>query len=277
MIANKYQLGTKLTNGSFGVVYKGENIRTKETVAIKFEAINSIKKTIKNEAKIYQYLGKLNGFPKLKWFGTIGDDQYLVIDYLGQSLETRINQYKSFSLKTSLLIGVKMIERIQTLHEKYLLHRDVKPDNFLFGLQKETNKIFLIDFGISKRYDHNGIHINENSIKNIIGTPNFVSLNVHLGIEPSRRDDLESVVYIIMYMLFGNLKWFNRRNCDDIAEIKSNIHTITVLPVFIKNMLGYVRRLSFNETPDYNYLVSLMVNTFEENGYVNDGRFEWTN
>jgi serine/threonine protein kinase len=157
------------------------------------------------------------------------------------------------------------------LHEKFLLHRDIKPDNFLFGLGNTTNKLHLIDFGISKRYDFNGIHISESTIHNLIGTPNFVSLNVHNGIEPSRRDDLESCIYIIVYMLFGKLGWFDKHHIDEIYALKSNLHTVTDVPPFIKNMLCYVRCLTFDELPDYNYIINLMAS---ENKYKDDILFE---
>jgi serine/threonine protein kinase len=271
MLVQKYKIIEKIKEGSFGSIFKGENSRTKELIAIKFEPKDIDKKTLKNEAKIYHYFGKLDGFPQLKWFGTNETHNYLVIDLLGNSLTETINHYKAFGLKTVLLLGIQIIKRVQVLHEKFLLHRDIKPDNFLFGLGNTTNKLHLIDFGISKRYDFNGIHISESTIHNLIGTPNFVSLNVHNGIEPSRRDDLESCIYIIVYMLFGKLGWFDKHHIDEIYALKSNLHTVTDVPPFIKNMLCYVRCLTFDEIPDYNYIINLMAS---ENKYKDDILFE---
>ena len=209
MIANKYKLIEKISEGSFGTVFKAENNRTKEFVAIKFEKKSENIKSLKNEAKIYQYLGRLDGFPELKIFGTTDKFNYLVMDLLGNSLINVITHYKKLSLKTVLVLGIQIIKRIKTLHEKYLLHRDIKPSNFIFGNGDETNKLFLIDFGFAKRYDYNGEHIPEKKINSLIGSPNFVSLNVHKGIEPSRRDDVESCIYIILYLLLnGELPWF---------------------------------------------------------------------
>jgi len=275
MIANKYKLIEKINEGTFGTVFKAENIRTKELVAIKFENKSDKIKSLKNEAKIYQYLGKLNGFPQLKFFGTTDKHNYLVIDLFGNSLTNIITYYKILSLKTVLVLGIQIIKRIESLHNKCLLHRDIKPSNFVFGKEQDTNKIFLIDFGFSKRYDYNGIHIEEKRINHIIGSTNFVSLNIHNHIEPSRRDDLESCIYIILTMLFGKLEWFYKTNIDEIILLKKQIIMIDTIPSFIKKMLQYVRSLKFDERPDYHYLIDFMVKEFNNNSFNDDGVFEW--
>ena len=275
MIANKYILIEKINEGAFGTVFKAENNRTKEIVAIKFEHKSENVKTLKNEAKIYQYLGKLEGFPQLKMFGTIDKLNYLVIDLLGKSLNNIIISYRALCLKSSLILGIQIIRRIQSLHEKCLLHRDIKPSNFIFGNKNNTNKLFLVDFGFAKRYDYNGKHIEQKTIKNIIGSPNFVSLNVHNNIEPSRRDDIESCIYVILTMLFGRLKWFDKDNMNEIAELKKQILFIENIPSFIKIMLNYVTSIKFDEKPDYKFLIHLMVTEFNNNEFKNDGKFEW--
>jgi len=276
MIANKYILLEKINEGSFGSVFKAENNRTKEIVAIKFENKSEHIKSLKNEAKIYQYLGRLDGFPQIKTFGTTDNVNYLVIDLLGKSLIDKINYYKAFCLKTVLILGIQIFKRIQSLHEKCLLHRDIKPSNFVFGNGNETNKLFLVDFGFSKRYDYNGKHIEEKNIRNIIGSPNFVSLNVHYNIEPSRRDDIESCIYIILTMLFGKLEWFNKTNMSEIINLKKQLLSIEDVPSFIKIMLYYVRSMKFDEKPDYDYLINLMIKEFNNNEFKNDGKFEWS-
>ena len=275
MIANKYKLIEKISEGSFGTVFKAENNRTKEFVAIKFEKKSENIKSLKNEAKIYQYLGRLDGFPELKIFGTTDKFNYLVMDLLGNSLINVITHYKKLSLKTVLVLGIQIIKRIKTLHEKYLLHRDIKPSNFIFGNGDETNKLFLVDFGFSKRYDYNGKHIEEKNIKNIIGSPNFVSLNIHYNVEPSRRDDIESCIYIILTMLFGRLEWFNKTNMNEIIQLKTQILCIKEVPSFIKIMLYYARSMKFDEKPNYDYLINLMIQELNNNELTNDDKFEW--
>lgn len=274
MIANKYNLIEKINEGSFGIVFKAENIRTKDIVAIKFENKLEQLKSLKNEAKIYQHLGKMDGFPQIKTFGTTDKMNYLVIDLLGNSLENIIKYYKILSLKSVLVLGIQIIKRIQCLHDKYLLHRDIKPSNFVFG-QTDTNKLFLVDFGFAKRYNYEGKHIEEKKIKHIIGSPNFVSLNIHYHIEPTRRDDIESCIYIILTMLFGQLEWFNKTNLNEIKELKKQIILAEKVPSFIKIMLNYVRTMKFDEKPDYEHLIYLMAKEFNDCGYTNDGKYEW--
>jgi serine/threonine protein kinase len=293
MIANKYKILNKISEGSFGLVYKGQNIRTGEKVAIKIEKRSGEYNVLKTEAKIYQYLGKLDGFPQLKWFGTDVKYNYLVIDLYKCSLHTLIKTNENISFSLCLHFGIQMIERLETLHSKLLLHRDIKPDNFLLH---DTNKIYLIDFGFCKRYDYDGKHIEERKINQIIGTVNFVSLNVHKYLEPSRRDDLESVIYIIIYMLYGTLQWISVSKSSELESVinsdlesvsdRSELESIrnssdsvnepdikldfdndkmmqlkqetSHLPLFIREMLQYVRQLAFTEKPDYKYLKEIL-------------------
>ena len=290
ILANKYELLTKISEGSFGSVYKAKNIRTEELVAIKIERKNDINiNTLKSEAKIYQYLAKQPGFPQLKWYGTTNQFNYLVINLLVCSLTKLTKIQGSLHLKTILLIGIQLIQRIETLHSKYLLHRDIKPDNFLLG---SNSTLYLIDFGFCKRYEYDGQHIEEKQCTNIntetktlIGTANFVSLNVHNGIEPSRRDDLESCIYILFYMFLSkdtnpktDFNWFNIKDLKMIVSLKEQLtnHSDQTVPTFIKEMLTIVRSLAFKEAPNYGCLINILEKVFKENGIINDGVFEWT-
>jgi serine/threonine protein kinase len=253
MIAYKYLIIDKISEGSFGSVYKGEHFRSKESVAIKIESKSSAYKMLKNEAKIYHYLSKSDGIPQLKTFWSDKDSLYLVMELLGPSLLKTIEYYKAFSLKSVIFYGIQIIERIKMIHNKELIHRDIKPTNFVF----KTNKIYLIDFGLAKKFISNGIHCPEKRISKIIGSINYVSLNVHKNIEPSRRDDLESCIYVILTMLFGKLEWFDKTNIDEIIILKKNIIYVSDVPNFLKNALCYIRELTYEETPNYNYLIKL--------------------
>jgi len=265
MIGNKYIILSKINEGEFGEVFKGENIRTGEKVAIKLEYKTDNIKMLKNEAKIYQYLQKKDGFPQLKWFGSNITINYLVIDLLGESIKKRLEVYNKFCLKTVLLLGIQMISRIKVLHDNFLLHRDIKPENFLFGLGDNTNKLYIIDLGLCKRYDFNGTHIINKNIKSIIGSPNFVSVNVHKGIEPSRRDDIESCIYIIAYMLIGKLEWLQNKDINQVYELKCKFENWYLLPYFIKEMIKYIRSIDFAETPNYKYLIDIMEKILHSN------------
>lgn len=248
----KYIILSKIGNGSFGEIYKGENIRTKEFVAIKREKqINN--KLLKHEAKIYTYLGKQTGFLELKWFGISNEYSYLVTNLLGDSLK----QHKSLLLSEIKSIGVQMVKRIQILHEKSLLHRDIKPDNFVFD--QSNTIVYLIDFGLCKSFvTKEGNHIPYKLTKNIIGSVNYVSLNGHDNIELTRRDDLESMLYVLLFLL-DMLPWKidETLTLTNIIELKQNIFHLNI-PSTIKRMMTYIRNLSFDETPNYNYIESLI-------------------
>ena len=149
------------------------------------------------------------GFPKIFGFGSHGEANYIAMEVLGPNISTLYDYCSNhFSLQTVLLIAIQCIDLIEKLHNKCYLHRDVKPENFLIGIEENTNKIFMIDFGLSKRYkDFNGDHIQYSENKNLTGTARYASINSHLGIEQSRRDDLESLGYMLVYLLKKNLPW----------------------------------------------------------------------
>ncbi len=249
---SKYRILNKISSGTFGHVYRGQNERTREMVAIKVEKKSGeICAVLKTEAKIYQYLGKLDGFPQLKWFGTDVKYNYLVIDLFQISLFTLKKGNEIIEFKNILRFGQQMIERLETLHSKFLLHRDIKPDNFLLD---ENNKLFIIDFGFCKRYEYDGNHIEEKRIKNVIGTVNYISLNVHNCLEPSRRDDIESVIYVIDFLLSKD-PCFLSLSDSDIVKKKQELNSYTS---FIRDMLIYIRQLGFKEKPDYKYLIDCL-------------------
>lgn len=276
MIANKYVLLEKINEGSFGVLFKAQNNRTKEMVAIKFENKSEQIKVLKHEAKIYQYLGRLDGFPQIKTFGSTDTFNYLVINLLGESVFNIITRYGNLSLKTTLLLGIQSIKRIQSLHEKSIVHRDIKPSNFMIGGNNDTNKLFLVDLGFCKCFDLNGTHMIEKKINHIIGSPNYASLNVHNNIEPSRRDDLESCIYVILTMLLGNPIWYDKHDLQEIVLLKQDVLNMDNVPLFIKTMLKYIRALAFAENPNYEYIIDLMMVELDTNKMADDGIFEWS-
>ena len=260
IINNKYKLISKLGSGSFGSIYKGENIRTNEHVAIKIEPLDTHVKLLKNESKIYNYLKKYNfhGIPQLKWFGVDAKNYYMVINLLGDSVNSFVEKNGAVDLNKTLSSGLKMLEIIKFIHDKGFVHRDIKSDNFLFGLNVDgsinIDKVYLIDYGFCKTYKKlDGQHIDEKPLTKIMGTPNYISLNVHNLIQPSRRDDIESVIYIIIYMLFGKLEWESQKNVNQIAEIKLALERNDDIPTIIKQYLFYTRNLKYDEAPIYDY------------------------
>jgi casein kinase I family protein HRR25 len=253
LINNKYTLLNKIGSGCFGNIYKGQNIRTKEFVAIKVESINDNLKLLKNESYIYQYLTGCEGIPSVKWFGKDKDNYYMVINLLGNSLQDYINKMKKFSLTLTLKIGIKLLIILKTIHEKGLVHRDIKPDNFLFGLNN-INNIYLIDFGFCKSYIDKGEHNKIKKQYNMIGSKNYASISSHNCFDLSRRDDLESLSYMLIYFYIGFLPWNDVLDEIIIINLKNNILKNDKCPSVLLDFLRYSRILEYEEKPNY-YLI----------------------
>jgi casein kinase 1 epsilon len=224
----------------------------------------------------------------LKWFGVEGEYNVMVIDLLGPSLEDLFNYCsRKFSLKTVLMLADQMINRVEYMHQKGFLHRDIKPDNFLMGLGRKANQVYIIDYGLAKKFrdlqTHKHIPYREN--KNLTGTARYASVNTHLGVEQSRRDDLESLGYVLMYFLRGSLPWqglkagTKKQKYDKISE-KKMLTPVEVLcksyPSEFISYFHYCRSLRFEDKPDYSYLKRLFRDLFIREGYQFDYVFDWT-
>ena len=151
---------------------------------------------LSHENEIYKMLQGGLGFPTIKWYGAEGEYYVMVMNLLGPSLEDLFNLCsRKFSLKTVLMLADQMVERMAYIHSKHCLHRDIKPENFLMGLRSKENLVHMLDFGLAKKYrdarSHQHIPYKEN--RSLTGTARYSSVNMHLGIEPSRRDDMESL------------------------------------------------------------------------------------
>ncbi|XP_050363090.1 casein kinase 1-like protein 7 [Argentina anserina] len=288
VIAGKFKLGRKIGSGSFGELYLGVNVQTGEEVAVKLEPVKTKHPQLHYESKLYMLLQGGTGIPHLKWFGVEGDYNVMVIDLLGPSLEDLFNYCnRKFTLKTVLMLADQLINRVEYMHSRGFLHRDIKPDNFLMGLGRKANQVYAIDYGLAKKFrdlqTHKHIPYREN--KNLTGTARYASVNTHLGIEQSRRDDLESLGYVLMYFLRGSLPWqglkagTKKQKYDKISEKKMST-PIEVLcrshPSEFVSYFHYCRSLRFEDKPDYSYLKRLFRDLFIREGYQFDYVFDWT-
>jgi len=270
LINNKYLLEEKIGEGNFGLIYKSKNIRTNEKVAIKIEPINNIFKLLKNEAIIYRYLSGIKGIVDIKWFGKDEINYYMVINLLEYSLKDLIKNKKQLSLLVTLKIGYNILNIIKEIHEKGIIHRDIKPENFMFL----KNKIYLIDFGFCKFYLNNKKHIELKKTNKLLGSYNYASLNSHNCYELSRRDDLESYCYILLYLNIGYLEWSNVENEENIKILKTNVTNVTneKKPKIILDLIKYSRNLKFEEKPNYFFILDILknkINEINENNNVN--------
>jgi serine/threonine protein kinase len=223
IIGNKYKIIKQIGSGSFGSIFEGINIRTNEKVAIKIEVVSDDLKLLKHEANIYRLLDNVNGVPKIKWYGKDDSYYYMVIDLFGESLQDLLDKSKKLSLKVVLQIGINVLNILMKIHDNGFIHRDIKPENFLLTLNK-PRKVVLIDFGISKHYLINNQHVEFKRKNKFLGTLNFASINTHKLYEQSRRDDLESVFYMLIYFFFGELEWIDGVNENENENEKKTIN-----------------------------------------------------
>ncbi|KAL4190351.1 hypothetical protein AMTRI_Chr07g24280 [Amborella trichopoda] len=287
-IGGKFKLGRKIGSGSFGELYHGINVQTGEEVAVKLESVKTKHPQLHYESKLYILFQGGTGIPNLKWFSVEGDYNVMAIDLLGPSLEDLFNYCnRKFSLKTVLMLADQLINRVEYVHSKGFLHRDIKPDNFLMGLGRKANQVYVIDFGLAKKYrdltTYKHIPYREN--KNLTGTARYASVNTHLGVEQSRRDDMESLGYVLMYFLRGSLPWqglkagTKKQKYDKISE-KKMLTPIEVLckshPSEFISYFHYCRSLRFEDKPDYSYLKRLFRDLFIREGCQFDYVFDWT-
>ncbi|KAJ3240196.1 hypothetical protein HDU78_002387 [Chytriomyces hyalinus] len=311
IVGMHYKVGKKLGEGSFGTVYEGVDMLNNVPVAIKFEPRKADAPQLKDEFKAFKVLANSVGIPNAYYFGQEGLHNVMCLDLLGPSLEDMFELCKrKFSIKTVCLAAVQMITRVQTVHERNLVYRDIKPDNFLLGnLQSAPNaghasdtrgiptntsfhgmhaaaQIHLIDFGMAKLFrDPKTLkHIAYRERKSLSGTARYMSINTHLGREQSRRDDLESLGHVFVYFLRGSLPWqglkaaTTKQKYEKIGEMKQSLPIEELcegFPQEFSTYLKYCRDLTFEETPDYDYLRGLFSLVLKRTREVDDGIFDW--
>jgi serine/threonine protein kinase len=284
----EYSIIEQIGSGSFGEVYFAEHL-SGTYVAVKVEEIKDVKR-VYNEYKIYKRLNteckSTKGIPKI--YDYIETEEYYIMtmELLGENLDEIFNRLnKKISFKTIYVIAIQIITLLENLHSVGYIHRDIKPNNFLIGLDKNINQIYIMDFGLSKRYCFKNRHIRFRDNKSLIGTARYASINMHMGFEPSRRDDMESLGYMLIYFAKGILPWqgiykkkgFN--HIEEIGEIKicTSIESLCEgLPKCFSEYLMHCRNLTFKAKPNYKLLKNLFIKEYKQMYPNTPINLDWT-
>lgn len=286
-IVDNYRLEKRIGSGAFGEIFLARNLTTNEKCACKVEPTSTKHPQLKYEERVYSYLKGGKGIPTVYFYGEVGDYYCMVLELLGRSLEDLFCFCnKRFSLKTVLMLGDQMLQRIEFVHNNSFLHRDIKPDNFLMGSGRNQHILYIIDFGLAKRFidPKTGEHIPYRDGKSLTGTARYASLNTHIGQEQARRDDIESIAFVMVYFLKGELPWQGVPAVDKDEKYKKikekKIDTpitelASGLPHQFLRFFELVRNIGFEDAPDYIALRTLLAEMFSEKNYQNDFEYDW--
>lgn len=284
LIDNKFEVLEYIGKGSFGDVYKANDIKNNKLVAIKTEN-NNENEYLYEEFKLYNKM-KHQSIPNVYYYGQYKNNNVLVMTYLGNNLGTLFKFCdKKFTIKTVCMIVIQLIDILEHIHSFGILHKDIKPENILIGHKNEKNKIFLIDYGLSNNFLIDKItHIPWDDTREFSGTYRYSSIRNHTGSEQSRRDDLESLGYVIIYFLKGKLPWENikqNKNIERVIQIFNKKKNITCeklchnLPSIIYEFIKTTRLLRFKEKPNYSKIKQIFIEYMISNDLKFDFAYDW--
>jgi serine/threonine protein kinase len=283
---NKYIVTRYINSGSFGDVYEAREKNSNELIALKIPIKSKERDgmgSLLDEAKVYKsIMNKEKGIPNMKVV-KVKDRKIIAMDLLGESIETLMSKHKKFGLKTVIYIAIHLLEILKYMHSCGYIHRDIKPDNFVLGYNNKK-KLYCIDFGLAKKYiNKNGKHTEFSNSKKFCGTARYASIAAHESCEQSRKDDLESLGYILVYLYKGKLPWQSIKHSDKkeryrlIGQKKKDISEEELcgnMPKEFVVFLKYVRNLDFDEKPPYTAFIRMFKKLYESRNYKND-KLEW--
>lgn len=287
---NNYTVTKYINSGSFGHVVEAKHKKTDKLVALKIPIKTKERdgqKCLLDEAKIYNSLlreGDIIGITNVKII-KCKDLKILVMDLLGPSLENILRKRKQFRLKSIILLAVQLIEIMKSIHSKGYIHRDIKPDNFVLD-KEHQKKLYCIDFGLASKYIKRGTdneHVKMTKNHKFLGTARYSSIASHIGNSQSRKDDLESIGYLLIYLFRGSLPWMNIKHKDKYERYRlignKKINTTEEelcdrLPKEFLIYLKYVRNMDYDEKPHYTALIKMFMKLYNSKNYRVD-KFEW--
>lgn len=291
-IQEQYILNARIRIGKGSKeVYFGKIKNTDKEIAIKLGRKNNNyiiwnggyfkrKSFLKKEYEIYKRLDGIERIPKIYWYGSQGNYNCLVMDLLGLSLKDLMEYIKKpFSLGTTLKISLQILDILKEIHKKGVVLRYIKPENTTIGKGDNEKNIYLIDFELAKQYIKNGIHISFREKETILGNPYFISINTQCGKQVSRRDDIESLGYNLIYFMNGKLPWSDLKHKEEIIEKKKNTTLDELckgLPIEFIEFIKYGKEIGFTEEPDYDYLKGLLLKAATSNNIkIDDVEYDW--
>ena len=285
LIFDRYRLIKRLGSGSFGCIYSAEY--EQKYYAIKLEEKKGDFSLLEHESYIMSHL-RGPALPSVKVYGYSSTHNILVMELMGKSLEDIFEEFpeKKFSVRCVCNIGYQMVEILEYIHNRHIIHRDIKPDNFVIGLNEKRKYVYILDFGLSKKYRSAKTlkHYPVIKSKNLTGTARYASINALNGLTQSRRDDLEAIGYVLMYFLRGRLPWqgipvkTKEERYKKIMDKKietSPEELCRGFPQEFAYFVNYTRNLQYEQDPDYNYLKNLLLKVLQNNGFTIDCYYDW--
>jgi serine/threonine protein kinase len=290
VIHGKYQITKPIGSGSFGCIFEVQSLEDGRLYAVKLENDKGPSPQLRWEYHLYKLLDAATGVPRVYDFWHEENYRAMCMDRLGPSLAFYFLQCnKMLSIKTVSMVGIQMICRLEYLHQRSHIHRDIKPDNFVFGVGTNSHILYLIDMGLAQRYRDlkTFVHRPYKEDRGLAGTARYVSVNVHLGVEQSCRDDLESVAYVLISLRKGRLPWQSLKgkskdkkdkDKDMLAAFKMETSPETLcqdLPIEFLHYVQKVRQLTFDQRPPYALLRGYFIGLMVRSNYAYDFQYDW--
>jgi serine/threonine protein kinase len=270
-ICGQYQLENPLQQGSFSEIFLASHKENKTRYAVKVEKLSSTH-LLQQECRVLRILEGFPGIPKVFNISKDRVNTYMVMELLGASLLDKFHSHGAFSLNLLSKTAASLLESFKSIHQAGYIHRDIKPENFLFGLEENSSQLFVIDFGLSRRFLKGDTHKTLKFGKKLVGTARFVSINTHQGLTQSRRDDLEALGYLFAFLGKGRLPWMHIRSASSSLQFQGILESKRChsakficdgLPEVFEEFLEYSRNLGFEQAPDYDRFIGKFLEMVE--------------